>query len=66
MTPHEVATRVAEIKQFLYNDAAPHILEDKLYRDLLQSIADGTCTDPAPCAQLALTTQQLDFPRWYE
>jgi hypothetical protein len=41
-----------------------HGLEDELWGDVLQAIADGKCRDPRACAQLALTTTRINFHRW--
>lgn len=60
----DVAKRVKDIEQGKWDDEVAHSDEDSLYRDLLSAIADGTCTDPAACAALALTTQELEFARW--
>ena len=36
-----------------------------LYRAVLEAIAEGRCGTPAACASAALTTQQMNFSRWY-
>lgn len=40
-----------------------HSDEDQLYLDLLTAIANGSCSAPQVCAQVALRTQQLKFDR---
>lgn len=42
-----------------------HALEDSLRADVLRAIADGSCFDASECARLAVSTAELDFPRWY-
>ncbi len=43
----------------------PHVMADKLLIDVLQAIVEDA-TDAAGLASLALTVQDIDFPRWYE
>lgn len=42
-----------------------HMLEDRLYLKLLQSIAEGSCPDPAGCARKAIEADEIEFSRWY-
>lgn len=44
-----------------------HMSEDELHREVLGAIARGELVGPAAAeaAALALTTGELDFPRWY-
>ena len=64
MTLKEVTDRVAAIYRMRGDDEAAHGAEDKLYADVLRSIADGTAKDPAALAVVALTTSEFDFARW--
>lgn len=60
----DVVDRLAEIREAAVNDEA-HQLEDKLFSDVLQSIADGTAEDPREMARLAISSLEIDFHRWY-
>jgi hypothetical protein len=64
MTLEDVKKAVEKIKEKRRDDEAAHSLEDELYLDLLQSIADGNCDDPQACAAEAIKTQDLNFARW--
>jgi len=33
---------------------------------VLEAIAQGSAEDPVEMARLALTSDDMDFPRWYE
>lgn len=61
----DVKKLVKEIEETPGDDEIAHSCEDALYSDLLQSIADGSCDDPAGCAREALKTAEIDFHRWY-
>jgi hypothetical protein len=66
MTPDEVLRRISVIQAADddHDDERAHAREDELYRDVLSAIAEGRCGDPAECARLALTTQEINFNRW--
>ena len=64
MTVKDVEARVERIASLSHDPEAAHIAEDQLYRDVLKSIAEGICNDPAGCARAALKTGDLGFPRW--
>jgi hypothetical protein len=64
MTEDEVWKRVEEIRRLANDDEAAHSAEDRLYVDVMQSIADGSCEDPSACAAAALKTLEIDFERW--
>jgi hypothetical protein len=65
MNPDKVKDRIEEIKGMMGDNESAHIHEDLLWRDVLSAIADGTCENPQECARLAITTDELDFERWY-
>lgn len=65
MTVDDVRKAVEEIRKSINDDEKAHILEDALYQDILESIADGTAENPAEMAKEALKTGTLDFSRWY-
>jgi hypothetical protein len=62
MTPDEVYARIAAINTADDEDA--HSTEDQIRHDVLKAIADGAPSADA-LAEAALTTDQLDFARWY-
>lgn len=41
-----------------------HSIEDAIHANVLEAIAQGRCEDPKACAQEALKTRLLDFPRF--
>lgn len=59
-----VRARVEEIRLFTWDDERAHEMEDALRSDLLVAIANGECTNPRECAQIALTTGDIEFERW--
>ena len=65
MNLDEVNSRLAKIHENITDDERAHSMEDKLHQDVLRSIADGSCDNPAHCAAAALASLKLDFARWY-
>lgn len=68
MTRDDVIAAILRIQQLSdeCDDPAAHIAEDDLYRNLIQSIADGRCDSPRECAAEALKTAGIKFSRWCE
>lgn len=64
MTLDEIKNRVADIAAMAGDAEAAHSAEDGLYLALLESIADGECSDPQACAAEAVKTQAINFGRW--
>lgn len=64
MTPNDVHWVITAIKEAVHDSEAAHSMEDDLHQKVLRAIARGTAVDPAACAAAALTTLDLDFPRW--
>jgi hypothetical protein len=60
-----VAQRVKRIEAMSGDCEAAHSEEDKLFIDVLTSIADGTTDDARGIAREALKSRLLDFSRWY-
>ena len=60
----DVEATVEKIRKLAHDDEWAHSAEDELYRYVLQSIAHGTCEDPAACAAAALATETIKFERW--
>lgn len=60
----EIKERIKKIIDAQDDPEKAHAMEDDLYQDLLSSIARGECTEPERCAQIALRTQHITFPRW--
>lgn len=61
-TVKEVKAAVRSIKACERDYEAAHAREDELYREVLKSIAKGTCRDPSALAREALKAWELDFP----
>lgn len=64
----EIKARIEEIKSILAkrgDNEVAHIREDGLYIDLLRSIADNECKNPAKCAKEALKAADINYERWY-
>ncbi len=64
MNKFEAINRVTQIRAVKNDDEAAHAAEDKLYRDALKAIAEGTCAEPAGVARIVLGTQKIKFRRW--
>lgn len=64
LTVEEVRARIEDIKAVVADAERAHSLEDSLYEDILRAIATDRCDDPKGCAAAALSTQDIDFPRW--
>lgn len=65
MNADMVRERVERIRMAAGDDEVAHNMEDALRSDLLRAIANGECVNPQDCAQIALTTDAIDFSRWY-
>jgi len=65
MTPRSVQARIRQIKETMDDPENAHGMEDSLWEDVLQAIADGTVEDPVALARAALKSTELDFPHWY-
>ena len=63
MTPEIVSDRLAFMRSSpeAYEN---HQVEDDLYSDLIAAIGQGKCRNPKRCAQLAITSKGLSFPRY--
>ena len=44
--------------------AAAHVLEDELYRSVLNAVARGDCLTPSALCTEALKTRSIMFERW--
>lgn len=71
MTPEQIRNAIRSdldrIRQKVHDPEVAHSYEDILHQSVLSAIADGTLTgdDAKECAELALQTIHIDFPRWY-
>lgn len=66
INPKWVKDRVQEIAQMLDGeDEDAHRMESTLRRNVLKHIAEGTAYAPKKCAALAISTDELDFARWF-
>lgn len=64
MTVDEVKERVDDIRHEAVDDETAHGMEDDLYIDVLEAIANGA-DNPEKLAAEALKTQEIEFYRWY-
>lgn len=64
VTPDDVASRVARVRDLVDDAETAHIEEDRLYREVLAAIANGA-PDAQALADKALETQWVEFVRWY-
>lgn len=64
MTPTEVRQRIEGIRKARCDEESAHAQEDRLYRDVLESIAKGTCDDVQEVARLCFLTKDIAFARW--
>jgi len=62
--PDWVRRNVELVRDMAGDDEAAHCQEDGLHHAVLLAISRGTATDPAECARLALTTNEIKFSRW--
>lgn len=62
MTKSEVKKRVKDIKESAGDYESAHSMEDDLYLDVLNAIADGA-KDAAELAKEAIKTTKINFPR---
>lgn len=65
MTPDDVRERMEAMKAAEGDWEATHGIEDDLWEAVLESIAEGSCDDPAELARVALHSRDLEFTRWY-
>ncbi len=67
MNISDVQDQVAAISKIHRDGEAAHCAEDKLYRDVLQAIADRDTggARPADLALAALQASRIKFARWY-
>lgn len=64
MDVDEVTRRIQAIREKAGDYEAQHALQDALYVDVLYAIAYGTCENAPTVAAVALTVEEMDFPRW--
>jgi hypothetical protein len=60
----DVEAGVMEVYAMRGDPEAAHSAEDALYLRVLEKIARGEAMDPQKCAEIAIRTQGIDFPRW--
>lgn len=64
MTPDLVRSRIADIAASAGDFEAAHGMEDDLRADVLNAIATWDIEDGIECARLAMTTSDIEFPRY--
>lgn len=65
LTTVEVNKRVEAIKAIAYDDEGAHAMEDTLWQEVLEAIANGLCDHPGDLADAVLKTTSIKFARWY-
>lgn len=62
----EVTDLIQEIEKFCEegDDEVAHVREDEMREKVLRAIAEGNAEDARYMAELALSTDELDFARW--
>lgn len=61
----DVTKTIDHISSISKDYEAAHIIEDELYRSVLEHIASGCCDNPQSWAKEALKTQYVRFDRWF-
>lgn len=65
MNPEIVRQKLQAIKEDAQQvSGETRDLETALHYAVLSAIAEGTCENPQECAKLALSSSEIDFPRW--
>lgn len=65
MTEDELQQRVDALRELHGDDEMAHSQEDEIWADVLRAIASGYGASPMRLAQIALTTREIKFCRWY-
>lgn len=67
MNPAIVSDRVNEVSRLASegDDEAAHVREDRLWKDVLEAIANDTADYPSMCAAIAVGTLDISFSRWF-
>ena len=67
MNPSAVADRVDRVAYFASrgDDEQAHVEEDRLWKDVLEAIANDTADYPSMCAAIAVGTLDISFSRWF-
>ena len=65
MTLQEVHDRVEFIKRVAGDDEAAHVAEDQLHEDFIAWVHASGAVELAEMARVVLTTQDVEFSRWY-
>jgi len=63
MTTEDINTTINKIKD--EDDESAHMLEDALQRRFIEYVASLEIPDLSEKAKLVLTTENINFSRWY-
>ena len=66
MTKEDISVRLAEIRTVMEDPTTAHSLEDELYHDFARYVAGQAGEELAAMAHLVLSSEDLDFPRYFE
>lgn len=64
-TPNKVRLEVEKLRKEVGDPESAHSFEDWIHKSTLRAIASGETAKPIECAQAALRTESIKFPRWY-
>ena len=64
MEMSDISDRIKKIHEERGDPERAHDLEDSLYRDFIQHVAEHGPEDLREKAKAILKTEELDFPRW--
>lgn len=64
MTIAEIKTRINAIESEVWDPETAHLLEDTLREDVLCYLAQVAPAELGEMARLAVSTRDIEFPRW--
>jgi len=65
MTEKEIRQRVEEIRDMQCNSEGAHFAEDSLHRDFITYVAESFTGSLSTKARIVLSSQDIEFSRWY-
>lgn len=64
-TLQELQEKLDDLKTIVHDNEVAHRDERAIHTAVLRSIAEGSCDNAERLAALALTSEQIEFNRWY-
>ena len=65
MTKETILTSLSKIEQLKGDNEAAHFAEDALHQEFIEHVAAADLGELSEMASLVLSTQEMDFTRWY-